>query len=88
MKPNDIKKGMVVETKDGVEVTVQDNRKGNIRLVETPVFGMEDMTSMGSMYAHDWHRVKLPNGEWELVEHDKKSNDRKKMIESILGGWR
>jgi hypothetical protein len=49
VKTNDIKKGALVELRNGWQARIEDNRKGNIRMAT--VYGFE--TEMGSIYAHD-----------------------------------
>jgi len=57
MKTNDIKKGMRIVLRNGWEATIEDNRKGNIRMAT--VEGM--YTETGSIYAHDIAGVLIDN---------------------------
>ena len=66
MKTNDIKKGTRFRLRNGWEATMEDNKKGNIRLAT--VYGM--FTEMGSVYGHDIVMVlNLEENTWETVEH-------------------
>lgn len=66
MQTNDIKQGMRVYLNSGWEGTMQDNRKGNTRMVE--VEGI--YTEIGSVYTHDIVGVlDVANAEWVKVEH-------------------
>ncbi|MCK9382928.1 MAG: hypothetical protein M0P95_17935 [Sulfuritalea sp.] len=49
MKSNDLKKGDLVQLKNGWYALIADNMKGNIRMAE--VFG--NYTETGSVYVHD-----------------------------------
>jgi hypothetical protein len=62
--PNDLKKGTRIKLRNGWLATLEDNRKGNIRMATVEGFH----TEMGSVYAHDivaaeiegiWRKVKL-----------------------------
>ncbi len=64
MKTNDIKKGMRIVLRNGWEATIEDNRKGNIRMAT--VEGL--YTEMGSIYAHDIAGV-LINDQWVRPEY-------------------
>ena len=46
---NDLKKGDLVQLRNGWQARIEDNKKGNIRLCT--VYGYE--TEMGSVYSHD-----------------------------------
>lgn len=63
-KTNDIKKGTKIKLDDGFTATMQDNMKGNIRLISIVTPQMEEF---GSTYAH---RIKQAfiNGQWVDVE--------------------
>jgi len=72
MKTNDIKKGTEVITNQlGSNVTgiMQDNMRGNTRIIETHCseIGMFDET--GSIYAFNIVKAKNDRDEWEMVEH-------------------
>lgn len=49
MKTNDLKKGMRVQLKNGWPATIQDNKKGNIRMATVEGY----FTETGSIYAWD-----------------------------------
>lgn len=64
MKTNDIKKGMRIRLRNGWYATMQDNKRGNIRMAE--VEGI--YTEIGSVYGHDIISV-LVGDAWQEVEH-------------------
>jgi hypothetical protein len=66
MNTNDIKKGMRIQLVNGWYATMQDNKKGNIRMATVEGY----FTEMGSIYSHDIRRA-LVGGQWEEVEHTK-----------------
>jgi hypothetical protein len=49
MKSNDLKKGDRIVLLNGWEATIEDNKKGNIRMATVEGF----VTEMGSIYMHD-----------------------------------
>lgn len=49
MKTNDLKKGMVVQLRNGWFGVIADNKRGNTRMVK--VYG--DFVETGSVYSHD-----------------------------------
>ena len=59
MKTNDIKKGTRVKLRNGWEATIEDNKRGNIRLATVEGF----VTEMGSIYSHNIAAV-LVDGKW------------------------
>ena len=90
MKTNDIKKGMVVELRNGWFGIMADNMRGNTRMVD--VDGM--YREIGSVYSHDivkaWTtKIKLGSNimlfetdKWEQIEHNKKQLELKSFIAS------
>lgn len=64
MKTNDIKKGMRVVLRNGWEATIEDNKRGNIRMATVEGF----YTEMGSIYAHDIAGVLIDN-QWQRPEY-------------------
>lgn len=72
MFTNDLKKGTRILLRNGWYATLEDNKKGNIRMAT--VEGI--YTEMGSIYAHDIKSA-LVNGAWvtvELTDKQKKSD--------------
>ena len=63
MKTNDIKKGMRIVLRNGWEATMEDNKRGNIRMATVEGF----YTETGSIYAHDIAGV-LIDGSWVRPE--------------------
>ncbi len=81
MKTNDIKKGMEIRTVQlGVPVSgvMMDNKKGNIRMIETKGSEVGLYDEMGSVYSHDIIEVKV-NEHWEKVEHTSNQMSVKEM---------
>ena len=90
MKTNEIKKGMVVELRNGWFGIMADNMRGNTRMVD--VDGM--YREIGSVYSHDivkaWTtKIKLGSNimlfetdKWEQIEHNKKQLELKSFIAS------
>jgi hypothetical protein len=67
IQTNDLKKGARVQLNNGWYATIQDNRKGDVRIAT--VEGL--YTETGSIYAHDIVRVELSDG-WVAVSHTPK----------------
>ena len=89
MKTNEIKKGMVVELRNGWYGIMADNMKGNTRMVDVDGLYRE----IGSVYSHDiikaWDtkldlnsdiKNQLPWIEGNTIEHNKKQLDLKQMV--------
>jgi len=87
MKTNDIKKGMEIKTDQLgrlISGTMEDNRKGNTRLINTKGSEIGMFDEMGSVYAWNIKSVKI-GGAWERVElTDKQVNDQKRIMAM---GW-
>lgn len=64
VKTNDLKKGTLIQLRNGWNARIEDNMKGNTRLCT--VYGA--FTEMGSVYSHDIVAAEV-NGEWVHVEH-------------------
>jgi hypothetical protein len=64
MKTNDLKKGMRIVLRNGWEATIEDNRKGNIRMATVE----GHYTETGSIYAHDIAAVLIDN-KWVRLEY-------------------
>ena len=78
MLTNDIKKGMRIKLRNGFDATMQDNKKGNIRLAEVDgYFGKE----LGSVYSHDIVAV-LVDEKWVHVEHTKDQQKTKAVVDA------
>tara|TARA_R110000737_G_scaffold163653_2_gene191255 strand:+ start:468 stop:731 length:264 start_codon:yes stop_codon:yes gene_type:complete len=87
MKTNDIKKGMEIKTNQLgtlISGTMEDNRKGNTRLIDTKGSDVGMFDEMGSIYAWNIKLVKVDDV-WEEVElTDKQVNDQKRIMAM---GW-
>ena len=82
MKTNDIKKGMEIKTDQlGVLIsgTMEDNKKGNTRLINTKGSEVGMFDEMGSVYAWNIKYVKV-NDTWKEVElTEKQMTDQKRV---------
>lgn len=72
MTTNEIKKGTRFQLRNGYEATMEDNRKGNIRMAT--VEGV--CTEMGSVYAHDIVSVMIGAGWQPVTTNDKQAKCR------------
>jgi len=79
MTTNDLKKGTRVLLNNGWEATLEDNRKGNIRLAT--VYGYCE--EMGSIYSHDIVSYQ-ENGEWVSVDHTANQKKCKNMTDFLF----
>lgn len=82
MKINDLKKGTRIKLRNGFEATIQDNKKGNIRLCT--VYGI--YTEMGSVYSHDIVSYQDNTGNWQGdIEYTVDQKKCKEMNIAIFG---
>ena len=65
IQSNDIKKGEMVNLRNGWMARIEDNKKGNTRLAT--VYGY--CTEMGSIYAYDIMNRQNKDGSVDVVEH-------------------
>jgi hypothetical protein len=72
MTTNEIKKGTRFRLRNGREATMEDNRKGNIRMAT--VEGV--CTEMGSVYAHDIVSVLIGEAWQPVTKTDKQAKCR------------
>ena len=82
MTTNEIKKGMRVRTIQlGVPVTgvMEDNKKGNTRLIYTKGSEVGLFDEMGSVYSYDISLVEV-DGVWIKVEHTEKQLKLKQTV--------
>ena len=72
MLANDMNKGQLGTTTDGIKFRIEDNKKGMIRFatVYGSTVGLFD--EMGSIYIHELATVDLPDGRREPVEFSTK----------------
>ena len=71
MVTNDLKKGDLVQLRNGWQARIADNRKGDTRLCT--VYGYE--TEMGSVYSHDIMELVNESGDgkaWTKITHTEK----------------
>jgi len=68
MLQNDMKKGQLGITKDGVRFRIEDNKKGNIRLATVYGSDVGMFDEMGSIYTSDIAYLTMPNGTTERLE--------------------
>ena len=86
MKTNDIKKGMKIRTKQlgtPISGTMEDNLKGNTRLIKTNGSEIGMFDEYGSVYVWDIVEVEV-DGIWERVELTDK---QKKAEQKISNFW-
>ena len=87
MKTNDIKKGMRIKTVQlGTPVTgvMEDNMKGNTRMIKTNGSEIGMFDELGSVYAYDIQSVEVI-GKWVAVEHTPKQLKLKELVSPIFG---
>jgi hypothetical protein len=78
IQTNDLKKGARVQLDNGWYATIQDNRKGDVRVAT--VEGLH--TETGSIYAHDIVRVELVEG-WATVSHTPKQKANRDRVRTF-----
>ena len=86
MTTNEIKKGMRVRTVQlGVPVTgvMEDNKKGNTRLIKTNGSEIGLYDEYGSIYAWNIVSAKNEDGNWETIELTKKQTEAQKLNEAF-----
>ncbi len=79
MKTNDLKKGTRIVLRNGWQATIEDNRKGNIRMATVE----GHYTETGSIYAHDIAGV-LVDGKWERPEYTPEQLKLRSSVESMF----
>ena len=88
MKTNEIKKGTPIKTTQLgaiVSGTMEDNKKGNTRLIKTNGSEVGLFDELGSVYAWDIVLAHNSEGEWEKVELTDKQISHKEKIGGL--GW-
>lgn len=75
MKTNDLKKGCRVLLDNGWYATIQDNLKGDTRLMTVE----GHVTEMGSVYSHDIVQAEV-NNHWVTVQHTPKQADLRERV--------
>tara|TARA_Y100000034_G_scaffold10192_1_gene10778 strand:- start:37 stop:303 length:267 start_codon:yes stop_codon:yes gene_type:complete len=84
VKTNDIKKGMKIKSVqlgDPVTGIMMDNKKGDIRMVDTRGSEVGMCDEMGSIYSYDIVAVEV-DGEWVEVEHTEKQLKLKELVKA------
>lgn len=81
MVTNKLKKGTIVSLRNGWKATLEDNKKGNIRMAT--VYG--DYTEMGSVYSHDIMSYQDSDGTWHPVEHTTEQLKCRAMNQTLFG---
>lgn len=77
---NDLKKGTLVELRNGWTAKLQDNRKGNVRMAT--IFG--EYHEIGSIYAHDIIKA-LIDDQWVDVMSTTSQQKCKQLNDSLFG---
>ena len=88
MKTNDITKGMKIQSVqlgEKVTGTMMDNKKGDIRMVDTKGSEVGMFDEIGSIYSHDIVAVEV-DGEWVNVEHTEKQIKLKYQVNDFFAG--
>ena len=79
MFTNDIKKGTRIQLLNGWYGTMEDNKRGLIRMAT--IEGI--YTEMGSIYAYDIYQAQNEDGHWVKVEHTPVQLKKKEDIQSM-----
>ena len=86
MLTNNIKKGTPIKTNQlGVVVsgTMEDNKKGNTRLIKTNGSEIGLYDEYGSIYAWNIVSAKNEDGSWETIELTKQQTEAQKLNEAF-----
>ena len=86
MLTNNIKKGTPIKTNQlgyPVSGTMEDNKKGNTRLIKTNGSEVGLFDEYGSVYAWNIVAAKNNEGKWESVELTEKQTETQKINESL-----
>ena len=78
MTTNEIKKGTMVMLANGWKATIEDNKKGNIRMAT--VYGL--YTEMGSVYGHDIKYAYI-GPKMVVIEHTQAQKNSRRMNENM-----
>lgn len=81
MLSNDIKKGMRVLKKNGWYGTVMDNRKGNLRCINTEGY----VTEAGDDYVWNISQVETSPGVWEKIELTEAQKKARSTVRGMFG---
>jgi hypothetical protein len=84
MKTNDIKKGTLIQLRNGWYATMFDNMRGNTRMAQVE----GHFTEIGSVYSHDIAKVLVAIGdqvEWQDVEHTPAQIKLRQTVEGMFG---
>jgi len=80
MHTNDLKKGTSVRLRNGWSATIEDNKKGNIRLCK--VYGR--YTELGSVYSHDIMEYIAEDGALKPIVHTEKQLKHYALVSKIF----
>ena len=86
MLTNNIKKGTPIRTNQlgrTVSGTMEDNMKGNTRLIKTNGSEIGFSDEMGSVYAWNIVSAKNEDGNWETIELTQKQIETQKLNEAF-----
>jgi len=89
MLQNDMKKGQMGTTKDGIRFRIEDNKKGNIRLATVYASSVGLFDDIGSIYTSDIATVDMPDGTTERLEMTPAQAKKAKKVQDIYRslGW-
>lgn len=80
MTTNELKKGCRIRLENGWEATIEDNKKGNIRMATVEGF----VTEMGSIYSHDIKSYQDSDGVWYSDLSYTKSQEKCLSIQALF----
>jgi len=85
INPNNVKKDWKARRRDGSTVTVKDNKKGIIRLIEAPLLGDPSQSEIGSCYVNDWFGAEDPTGKRFFIKLSESQEKQIRRIEREIG---
>ena len=84
MLQNDMKKGQMGTTKDGVKFRIEDNKKGNIRMATVYAAAVGLFDEMGSIYTSDIATVDMPDGTTQRLEQTSKQSKQSAKTQDLM----
>jgi hypothetical protein len=89
MDQNDMKKGQMGTTEDGIRFRIEDNKKGNIRMATVYGADVGLVTEMGSIYTSEIATVDMPDGTNERLQQSdrqaKQAAKTKALMRQLFG---
>ena len=84
MLQNDMKKGQMGTTKDGIKFRIEDNKKGNIRMATVYAAAVGLFDEMGSIYTSDIATVDMPDGTTQRLEQTSKQSKQSAKTQDLM----